>query len=305
MGIGSQLRGALNSLFPKGPRSQRSRLCVQCNRIVGVGDGECSFCGTKQTAARKAMRAATDLVPNAPTATWLLLLGYGILHILPALALDNTGTFDGLRYILSGDETRQLVANAHVLMGANNNVLLEHGQYWRLLTATFLHIGGMHIVFNGYALWILGRPTEKLYGWGWFLSMYVVAGVVANGISWQLGGFPGIQAGASGSIFGLIGIGIVHCWRHRWANRDMLRMLLIWAALGMVFGATMGADNWAHGGGLVTGAALAWLMPAERVTHRKYRLAATVAGILTLVSVLVCFVFAIDQASEFLELLRQ
>lgn len=305
MGIGPQLRGILKNLFPKGPRSQRSRLCVQCDRIVGVADDECPHCGTKQTAVRKAIRAATDLAPNAPTATWLLLLGYAILHILPALALDNTGTFDGVRYIVSGDDTRQLVANAHVLMGANNDILLELGQFWRLLTATFLHIGLMHIVFNGYALWVLGRPTEELYGWGWFLSMYVVAGVVANGISWQLGGFPGIQAGASGSIFGLIGIGIVHCWRHRWANRAMLRMLVIWAAMGLVFGATMGADNWAHAGGLVTGAALAWLMPAERVTKRKFRLAGTIAGVVTVVAVFVCFVFAMDQASEFLEFLRQ
>jgi len=306
MGLGAQAKAALGKIFTNaGPRPQRARLCVSCNGIIGAQDEECPHCHVRQTVARKAVRAVRVAMPGPVSTTTILLASYVILHLIPVLFFSETASFTKSGYLIDGDSTRRVIANAHVLMGANNDHLLADGQWWRLVTATFLHIGLMHIVFNGYALFVLGRPTEGLYGWGWFISMYLVSGVIGNVLSWQMGGFAGgLQAGASGSIFGLIGIGIVHCWRHRWANRAMLRMLLMWGGLSLGFGFFIGADNWAHVGGLVSGGAMAWLMPAERVCHRKYRWLARTAGAISVVVIVVSFGFALDSALEFIEVMR-
>ena len=101
---------------------------------------------------------------NKPIATWVLL---GI--IIAVFVLET----------LSGGSTDTEVL---VRMGAKVTPLIAAGEYWRLFTSMFLHIGVMHLFFNGYALFVLGTELERLLGWQRFLAIYLLSGPV-----WQPG----------------------------------------------------------------------------------------------------------------------
>lgn len=90
-----------------------------------------------------------------------------------------------------------------LLFGAKVNELIAHGQYWRLLTAMFLHIGIMHLFFNSYALYIYGPVVERLYGKVKFTIVYLLSGLLGSLASYAFS--PNPAAGASGAIFGLMG----------------------------------------------------------------------------------------------------
>ena len=87
--------------------------------------------------------------------------------------------------------------------GAKVNELVVQGEYWRLFTAMFLHIGLLHLFFNSYALYLYGPAVEKLFGKVKFLVIYIVSGLMGSLLSYLFS--PNPAAGASGAIFGLMG----------------------------------------------------------------------------------------------------
>ena len=148
------------------------------------------------------------------------------------------------------------------------------GEYWRLFTAMFLHIGVMHLIFNLWALWQLGRLFEFLFGSARFTFVYFSAGLIASVASvlytgWRLAQSGdsqfGVAAGASGAIFGVLGALITAIrrsprWRHEKWTRGLVQQLVFWAGLNMILGAMVpGIDNAAHMGGLVAGLAMGLL----------------------------------------------
>ena len=150
-----------------------------------------------------------------------------------------------------------------VRFGAKDNVLIAEGQVWRLFASMFLHIGVMHLVFNGYALLVLGTDVERLYGSARFLAIYLLAGLWGGLASFALS--PDLSAGASGAIFGLLGAMVAFLRRERrvfgsWGRQRLLNLLGV-AALNLVLGFTVpGIDNFAHLGGLFSGAVLGWAL---------------------------------------------
>ena len=156
--------------------------------------------------------------------------------------------------------TRVLVA-----FGAKVNTLIAAGEYWRLLTSAFLHIGATHLIFNSIALLSFGRLAEAMYGHARFLVIYLVAGIAGATFSYLLS--RGVSAGASGAIFGLAGALAVFFAVNRGkgplAGQGQLGSIVALLAINGVFGVlTPMIDNWAHAGGLIAGAALAaWLTP--------------------------------------------
>lgn len=133
----------------------------------------------------------------------------------------------------------------------------QTGQWWRLVTAMFLHIGLLHLLFNGWALYQLGALFEMMFGTQRFLIVYVVAGIVASFASVLF--TRSLAAGASGAIFGILGALIVAIRRSpRWRNeswtKGLVQQLLFWAGLNIFLGFSYpGIDNAAHLGGFVTG----------------------------------------------------
>jgi len=163
----------------------------------------------------------------------------------------------------------QLVGHNLVLaLGAKINEAIVAGEVWRLATAMFLHVDLIHLAFNGYALFNFGPLVERNYGRLRFLIAYGLAGLAGSAFSFLLSPRPSV--GASGAIFGLIGVvGAFYFLYRRQLVAGQSRLLNIVgiAFYNLLYGVvTPAIDNWAHIGGLLAGLALGWaLAPLYRV----------------------------------------
>jgi rhomboid protease GluP len=149
---------------------------------------------------------------------------------------------------------------AIVAMGALARERVAAGDYWRLLTAPWLHGSVDHLLGNGIALYILGMVCESAFGRAQLLVLYVLSGLAGSLLSVVMS--PGPSVGASGAIFGLQGAAIVLFRLHR--DRLLVRdrrvglVLIIWALYTIVGGFMEPLiDNGAHIGGALGGALVA------------------------------------------------
>ncbi len=148
--------------------------------------------------------------------------------------------------------------------GANFAPLVAQGQFWRLFTANFIHIGIVHLLFNMYALLQLGTQVESVYGRQRFIAIYLLSGVSGAVFSYMF--TRGLSAGASTSIFGLFGALVVYFYKHRElfgrVGQQQLVNLGVILLINVIYGLSPGAsvDNWGHAGGFIGGAILAWFM---------------------------------------------
>jgi len=149
---------------------------------------------------------------------------------------------------------------AIVAMGALARERVAAGEYWRLLTAPWLHGGVDHLVGNGIALFILGMLCEAAFGRAQFVLLYVLSGLAGSVVSLAVSVGPSV--GASGAIFGLQGAAIMlfRLYRDRLLVRDRRVgfVLLVWAIYSIAGGLMQPfIDNGAHIGGAVGGALIA------------------------------------------------
>ena len=210
-------------------------------------------------------RRYADWNPMVAPATYLLLainLGVFLWMALHGVSMSNPGVRDLLRY------------------GASSSILELNGQWLRLLTATFVHIGLIHLATNLWCLWNLGMLGEPLIGPYGLFAVYLLTGVAGNlvGLAWDVAAALlvhqpvafGIGAGASGAVFGIAGLLIVLLSNRRlaipWSELKRLRRSVIqFAILNLVigastilpiFGSVVRIDNSAHIGGFLAGMAL-------------------------------------------------
>ncbi len=160
---------------------------------------------------------------------------------------------------------------------AKINEPIRNGEYYRLLTSMFLHLNLTHLLFNGYALYVIGRDVESLFGTVRFALIYLLGGLSGSLASFVFTSAPSL--GASGAIFAIFGAEMVYFYQHRELHgaagqRHLQQLLFIMLLnLGLGFFSTTGAtsfriDNAGHIGGLVGGTVLTWFIgPAYRV-HR-------------------------------------
>jgi rhomboid protease GluP len=158
-------------------------------------------------------------------------------------------------------------------LGAQYNPYIAAGESWRLFTSVFLHAGLTHLLFNAYALFILGRDVEAFYNAKWFLVIYLLSGL-AGSVAWYVLGEPIPSVGASGAIFGLIGAEAAFYVRNRklfgQLGRQRLGNLAVLIAINLVFGFTIpNINNIAHLGGLVGGFVLGYFIaPSFTIGYR-------------------------------------
>jgi membrane associated rhomboid family serine protease len=192
--------------------------------------------------------------------------------VTPVLVLANLAAF-----VAMATSARRLGAFDPVFLfnwGANLGTATVNGQWWRLLSALFVHLSFLHLILNLWALWNVGRLTERLYGTGMFLFLYFASGVLGNlaSVAWE----PShIAAGASGAIFGLFGAFLAflahpesrvpaQVVRAHWVST------LLFVLFNLLQGAlSPGIDNAAHVGGLLGGFALGWIL--VRPLHAESR----------------------------------
>lgn len=137
--------------------------------------------------------------------------------------------------------------------GAKVNYLIADGEWWRLITPIFLHIGFLHLTMNSIALYYIGPLIERIFGNSRFIIIYLFAGFSGVFASYLLS--PSLSAGASGAIFGCFGALLYFAWQFpKLFFRVMGWNVIIIIIINLIFGFTIqGIDNAGHIGGLVGG----------------------------------------------------
>ncbi|MDQ2728316.1 MAG: rhomboid family intramembrane serine protease [Actinomycetota bacterium] len=138
---------------------------------------------------------------------------------------------------------------------------VHQGQWYRLVTAAFLHANPEHILFNMIILLVIGSPVEALVGRVRFGAIYLIAGIGGSVCSYLLSAADIEGIGASGAIFGLFGAYAVLARRRRFDTRLVLILIVIELVISF---ADPGIDWRAHIGGLIVGAAVTWGFSAVR-----------------------------------------
>ena len=211
-----------------------------------------------------------QLLKTAPVTTLLLVsfIGLFIMQVLSGVDANNPSTEALLKW------------------GANALPYTMDNEPWRLASSAFLHIGLMHLLFNGFAMYFFGQIAEPMFGSAKFLALFLLAAIggnlLNNYVTWQGildgTGQPGLSAGASGGIMG-IGAALLIAALFKISVNGMvlnLKSLIIIMGINLVYGfAVPGIDNAGHIGGAVTGLVIAL---AFAIAYRQ-RLAATLQNV--------------------------
>lgn len=184
--------------------------------------------------------------------------------------------FIGMALATEGKSVMKPPSSALIAWGANFGPLTLSGDWWRLVTSMFVHIGIIHIALNMWCLWDLGALAESLYGRWTFAAIYLICGVAGSvaSLAWNP---VRVSAGASGAIFGIAGALIASLKLGRFslpqaAVKSTLSSLVSFAVYNLIFGAMMGfVDNTAHLGGLVAGLIMGALI-AVAASEREHGL---------------------------------
>ena len=168
---------------------------------------------------------------------------------------------------------------ALVRLGALYLPAVRSGDWWRLGSYAFLHIGWAHIAMNAWALWILAPQLEATYGSNQTMGLFASTAIAGGGASvlWAMvrGGTPALAAGASGGLFGLFGATVALAWRLRYrippeARRSVFRRILGTLAINVAIAAFFPVDSAAHLGGLLSGAVLGLLAPLPMLSPQPW-----------------------------------
>jgi rhomboid protease GluP len=183
--------------------------------------------------------------------------------VTPLLVGINVAVFVGM--IATGVDIFSPTVDSLIKWGANYGPRTTAGEWWRLLTNVFLHIGALHIAMNMIGLWQIGFLVERLLGNRGFLVAYMVSGLCGSAASLVWNPYA-VSAGASGAVFGVYGVLVAYLLRNRGSiPKEILQPLqksaLFFIGLNVVFGLQVkGIDMAAHLGGLVGGFGGGWLV---------------------------------------------
>ena len=265
-------------------------MCPSCRGLIDRGARVCPLCGaaTGPLRARSRSEGGNDRIagiipiPGTVTATLIAvnIALYGLSWYLTTVAASNeAGANPGFGSI-SG-----LVL---VHLGAKSQEIYTQGQWWRLVTAMFLHAGIFHIGMNLWCLFDLGPMAESLFAKSKFIVLYLVTGVIGFLFSFWWSPF-GTSVGASGAILGLVGVLIGASFHHGGMGRTFRAQLWRWVIYIFIFGLLFPVDNAAHLGGLVSGLLLGYLVPQGEPQTRSEELVWNTLGALATLLIVASF----------------
>src|SRR5215471_41915 len=258
---------------------KRLVMCQACRGLIAASVRTCPLCGRDSVPAAPARTVAHAGSPRFFT---LLLITINVAIFVMMAVVDNRRGGQEGSFINPASPTVLLD------FGMRWGALIANGQWWRLVTPIFIHLGLIHLLFNNFALFQIGPLLEESLGSQKFIFVYLASGIVGN-IGSFIFGIPG--AGASGAIFGLIALAAVYGYRMGGvAGRSLMRQMILWAGIGLVLGQTvLRADNVNHIGGLITGAALGFALGLEHPHTARAVQGWNAAAILSVALVAVSF----------------
>lgn len=182
---------------------------------------------------------------------------------------------------LSGGST-----NSQILLkyGANLDILVKNGEYYRLFTCIFLHIGIMHLICNMYSLYVIGREVESLFGKVKYIIIFILSGIFGSIMSIAFT-HNTISAGASGAIFGLLGALLYFGINYRtYLGEAIKRTIIPIIVVNLIIGFfAEGIDLAAHIGGLVGGVLVAMMVGVPDKSKTKDIINGTILTIIYLI----------------------
>jgi membrane associated rhomboid family serine protease len=291
----------------------RPSICRNCSALVGAAETSCHVCGAPVTpAAAPAIplheRYAISYARAVLSRPYIFTIVFLIANLFVFMLMwESSGMSSAVLW--GGFSEPVLLA-----YGAKTNYLIRHNhEWWRFVTPVFIHVNLPHVLINMYSLWVIGPWVEKLYGSSKFTVFWVVtgvAGVFASYLTVIEGSQPGFiaaflfknydgpSAGASGALFGLVGVLFVFGIKYRRElpegfkrafGTGMLPIILLNVGIGFLGRGVI--DNAAHMGGLLSGAALATVVSYKRPgASTGMTIAWRVAQIAALLLVLISFV---------------
>jgi rhomboid protease GluP len=284
-------KNAMRGLFGGGDQQPRPKICPSCGALVGISATRCHECGASMRFSLAALtKKLSGLFGEQETpATSALLVANILMFGVSWMLTMQAGEAGGLRTLwgMSGAASYQLG------MSLPFPFLLQDHQWWRLVTAMFLHGGLIHIGFNMMTLMQFGPALEELYGSARYLFLYVVTGALGFMASALIGHF---SIGASGALLGLIGAMLAVTTKRGGSFMRELRSRLVTSVviLFMIgFWGGLGVDNSAHIGGFAVGFAMGKIYEDRRPMNAVERKRAQALGWLAGIVIVASFVLMI------------
>jgi rhomboid protease GluP len=248
----ASLDDALDSFRKKEASGQR--MCPNCRALIGRDVSPCPLCGESIRSPRSQARIAGGLLPVPSTASSAIVAATIALYAFSLYLTQKSADPSEIGGL------GQIDGRVLFRLGAKFGPLIWAGEWWRLVTPIFLHAGLLHIGMNLWCLFDLGPRVESMFSTSKFIVFYLLTGVI--GFAFSLIWSPyGSSIGASGSVLGLIGVLLGATFHQGTLGREYRSQLWRWLILIAVLGAFSATDNAAHLGGLVSGAALGYLVP--------------------------------------------
>lgn len=264
---------------------EKRRMCPNCRAFVTTSDKVCPYCDVQLGLTyRQKTSDVAGLIPRDRLTTVIILgvntLMYAamMLHALNVLGSQSLMDFPG----------RTLVQ-----FGAKEPLRIAGGEWWRYVTAGFLHGGLIHFAMNSWVLMDLGRQVEEFFGTSRFLVIYFVSSIAGFALSnwWSYS----ISVGASAAIFGLVGGMLGLGLRSKTSLGAEIRDHFgRWAIYGLLMSfLPMRIDIAAHVGGLLAGIAIGYLADrpklADNAINKMWRFAAAACVVITFCSFALVF----------------
>jgi rhomboid protease GluP len=258
----------------------KRRMCPNCRAFITTDDKVCPYCqftvGPKAVDRRSPADALGGLIPHARFTTMLIMLINTGLYVAMVIHSQAAGQGDPLNF-----DGKTLVE-----FGAKYGPFMVQGEWWRLVTAGFLHGGLFHILMNSWVLFDLGAQTEEMYGTSRFLTIYFIGTVAGflNSFYWNpMAPSIGASAGITGLIGAMIALGVRD--RSSW-GAEIRRFYTRWVIYILVIGLIpfFATDNAAHIGGLAGGFVVGYIAgtPGRSIAiERLWQALAGVAAALT------------------------
>jgi len=183
----------------------------------------------------------------------------------------NLGIFI-LGWVRGGATGMQVDSGVLLNLGASMRHLVQDGDYWRLLTAVFLHANWLHVLVNTVFMFSWCAAIERSVGAAWFAFAYLTTGIGSFAVSVLCK--PGPSVGASGAGFGMVAVTMAMLYRREgtWDNfmanpfvRSIFAQAAFWLLAGFFF--FRGIDHYAHAGGLVLGIFCGLILERRRGRH--------------------------------------
>ena len=185
----------------------------------------------------------------------------------------------GLMYVFgNGSENIDTL----IKFGANYAPLTKSGEYYRLITSAFLHIGVIHLLCNLYALYVIGPQIEQFFGRIKYILIYLFSAIMGSLFTLVLSGDSTVSAGASGAIFGLFGAILYFGYTYRgYIGNVIISQIVPVVLLNLFIGLTStNIGNAAHIGGLVGGYVMSLSLGADIDESRSQKINGMVVTIL-------------------------